>query len=529
MLPAERVLELFETGEISGETPVRVNDSGSPRPLRRYIRELVWSAQASPSEAADSLVQIGFDNAPHGMVFTDLAGQIIRVNQSFAELLGYAPADLVGVSTSQLLAPERLEQESQQANDLLAGRINRSESEKSFRHRDGSLVATLASVAIVRDAMGTPIGAVGHVLDIRELLELREQLARQVRALEDSETRFEELFRHAPQPMLMLSESGIILGSNHQANRLFGCSGPNLAHETLDALLPSWTAAFQSIMSKPITSSMTAEKTVRVTAQRLDGTELRASLGLSRVRLSGGPVLVVGLTDVTAEDAAKAALAVNLREKETLLREIHHRVKNNLQMVSSLLSLQAGSLADPAARELIRECGRRVQSISLIHQQLYGRRSLAEIDFAEFAQELARSQRAAMAPQLRLDLRTEVCQVPIQTALPMGLILNELVTNGIKYGLRKPDDSDRRLGEHEDLRIEVRPSGSDMELIVTDAGPGLPEGFDFRQGKTLGTRLVFSLARQARAQVQFDVDRGTRVIVRCPMARRQETGPPPPP
>ena len=68
-----------------------------------------------------------------------------------------------------------------------------------------------------------------------------------------------------------------------------------------------------------------------------------------------------------------------------------------------------------------------------------------------------------------------------------------------------------------------------MELIVTDAGPGLPEGFDFRQGKTLGTRLVFSLARQARAQVQFDVDRGTRVIVRCPMARRQEAGPPPPP
>jgi PAS domain S-box-containing protein len=516
-MSASLLLEQFQSGLLDSETLVRTHPEVAPRPLRRYIRELVWMTQAKPVNADDSLFRTAFDNAPIGMVYSDIMGRITRANLAFSGMLGYAPGDLSGMTVRQLLAPEPNDRETAEANALIAGRLTTSEREKSFIHRDGTHIRTLTAIAIVPDDQGAPSGAVAHILDLRELRELQQQLDLKVQALKASEERFEHLFRQAPQPLIMIDSKGLIVDSNQQAEHLFGWPADQLLGLSMSELAPDWASYDSMPLSSPFdtVTADVASETRRVRAWQQDGTPFTAAIRLARVNLRDAPVIVAGLTDVTAEDAAKAQLAINLDEKETLLKEIHHRVKNNLQMVSSLLHLQSSTLVDEDARMLVQECARRVQSMSLIHKQLYGRRSLSRIDFGAFAVELSESQRTAMAPELRLRIDTEPCTVPIQVALPMALILNELVTNGIKYGMRVAGGPVGRLDSAVDLHIRVREVTGKLQISVTDSGPGLPPDFDIQSASTLGTRLISSLARQVRAEVSFDVEGGTQAMVTC--------------
>ncbi len=196
-----------------------------------------------------------------------------------------------------------------------------------------------------------------------------------------------------------------------------------------------------------------------------------------------------------------------LREKEVLLKEIHHRVKNNLQVISSLVSLQADGSTDETVREVLRDVTYRVRSMALVHEKLYQSADLARIDFAEYARSLLgylwRAHGAAAAT-VRLTLDLEPVSLPVDTAVPCGLILNELAGNALKHAFRG-----RSEGE---VTVSLQ-SGEDgrIRLSVADNGVGLPAGFDWRQARSLGLRLVQMLSGQLGASVEVSGGEGTRV------------------
>ena len=204
----------------------------------------------------------------------------------------------------------------------------------------------------------------------------------------------------------------------------------------------------------------------------------------------------------------KAALEKSDQEKALLLKEIHHRVKNNLQVISSLLYLQSRSISDPAALSAVQEGQNRVQSIGLIHQKLYQTDHLGEVAANEYLPQLLSHLQSTFSTtpvDLQLSIEPENLALDIDTAVPFALIVNELVTNAFKYGLNTSNPS---------LSLTLRSqTDKSLQLVVRDNGPGLPDDFNPRKTKSLGMRLVRELCKQLRGEAIFSSDNGTVVTV----------------
>jgi PAS domain S-box-containing protein len=207
----------------------------------------------------------------------------------------------------------------------------------------------------------------------------------------------------------------------------------------------------------------------------------------------------------TAElSSANAALKVALQQKDMLLKEIHHRVKNNLQIVSSLLSLQAGYNPDPLVKEMLADSQQRIQSMALIHEILYQSRDLGRINMAIYLQtltsHLVRSYRTDDT-QITLTLSVDQVLLDVDTAIPCGLLLNELISNCLKHAFPDHRKGDVAVDLHAD------PSGL-VTLTIRDDGIGFPADLDFRNSNTLGLQLVTGLVEQLQGTITMTRDVG---------------------
>lgn len=215
------------------------------------------------------------------------------------------------------------------------------------------------------------------------------------------------------------------------------------------------------------------------------------------------------ITDISQRKLAEERLKESLQEKEVLLREIHHRVKNNLQMVSSLLNLQAGVVTNPQVLAALEESQKRVEAMALIHQKLYLSDNLAKINFGEYAHSLIQDLfQSYVHPQANLSLRLALADIelPIDAAMAGGLIINELFSNAIKYAF-----PDNRYGEISVTFADI-PSGGYV-LTIADNGVGVPQGVDFRTTRSLGLRLVDALVRKLRGSIKLSRLQGTSIQI----------------
>jgi len=195
--------------------------------------------------------------------------------------------------------------------------------------------------------------------------------------------------------------------------------------------------------------------------------------------------------DITERERAKERIVASLREKEVLLREIHHRVKNNMQVISSILGLQSAHTGNPELTEVFNEVQQRIKSMSIIHEMLYKTASLADIDMRAYINALCmflfQSYRIdSNRVSLRIDI--ENISLEIGTAVPLGLIANELISNALKYAFPG--------GAKGSIMISMRRENGEYAFSVCDDGVGLPDGFDAETASTLGLRLVGILVKQ---------------------------------
>jgi PAS domain S-box-containing protein len=237
---------------------------------------------------------------------------------------------------------------------------------------------------------------------------------------------------------------------------------------------------------------------------RKDGTIVHVEASAAKVLYRGQPASLAYLRDITERRQAEEQIKTSLKEKEVLIKEIHHRVKNNLQVVSSLLFLQSQTVKDEETRRILEESRNRVKSMAFIHKQLYQSKNLAHIDFAPYVRSLTRNLLTSYRPNgnaISLDVCVDDIFLALDSAIPCGLIINELVSNALKHAFLN--------GSAGHITVDLHQEGGKNVLVVSDDGVGLPGDLDVQTTETLGLQLVSALVQQLDGTLELERDSGT--------------------
>jgi PAS domain S-box-containing protein len=329
----------------------------------------------------------------------------------------------------------------------------------------------------------------------------------------EAESRFRLVVEGAPNAILMVDGSGTIVLANPQAERLFGYAPRELLGQSIDQLVPErYRGTHGDERSKfyhdPAARPM--GKGRDLFGLRKDGSEVPIEIGLNPVNGESQVFVLASIVDLTARKDVENRLRAALREKEILLQEVHHRVKNNLQLITSLLKLQARQIQDEALRAVFQTSVDRIYAISLVHEQLYQQGDVSKLDCDTYLRGLM----AAITRGLTDGSRRLICEVhtsgqalDISQAVPLGVIVHELVSNSLKHAF-PPGGTGK-------ITVTLRSDqDSNCDLLVADDGVGLPETFVVEQCQSMGLRLVNLLVRQMEGTLEVSKQPGAQFRVR---------------
>lgn len=229
------------------------------------------------------------------------------------------------------------------------------------------------------------------------------------------------------------------------------------------------------------------------------------------------PIRMVGtIQDITERKRVEEQILASLKEKEVLLQEVHHRVKNNMQLISSLLNLQSRQIKDKKALEALKSSQNRVRSMAFIHERVYQSKDFARVNFSDYAQSLSShlfSSHGIDPKIIKINLDIKDVFLDINTAIPCSLIINELVSNSLKHAFPE--------GKKGEIEIVARPlNENETEFVVSDNGVGIPKEVDFRETESLGLHLVTILAEdQLHGDIKLDRTKGTSFHIRFKVKR----------
>jgi PAS domain S-box-containing protein len=326
------------------------------------------------------------------------------------------------------------------------------------------------------------------------------------RLMRESDKRYRESFVQSSAVKLLLDPKTMtITDANLAAERYYGYPMARMLGMGIGEL----NSAPIGEIEANIKLAQRGEKDRFEYRHRLASGELRdVEVFASPIEIEGATFIHSIIHDVTEKKKAEKELERLVAEKETLMKELQHRVKNNLGVVTSLLSLEADKCGDEGAREAFAQAIARVGSIAAIYERLYDSKDLASIDVGPYAEDLAKSLYAAYnldSQRIRLKTSFDELRLDSKKCVPFGLILNELLSNALKYAYPG--------GGSGELRVVLSSSDGRAKLLVEDDGPGIPEEFRAEDTESMGMNLVRLLARQLGGSVSIGCDGGTRVSV----------------
>jgi PAS domain S-box-containing protein len=486
-----------------------------------FVFSATWAAKAV--DAGEELFRRTMEAAPTGMILVDERGKIVLVNAQLEKLFGYNRAELLGQSI-EMMVPQRFRSRhpGYRANffsDPNARLMGAGRSLYGLR-KDGTEI----SVEIGLSPLETPEGSfvLSSVLDVTER-KLAEMERQKFVSLADQSTEFIGMcdlefkpFYVNPNGLRLVGLETVDEALRTRVNDFFF---PEDQKFILEDFFPRVLREGRSeveirfrhfksgdalwVIYNVFQVNGTDGRPVGYATVSKDITERKRVEGEREELLKKFQTLTSELETRVSDRTAQ--LSNSLREREVLLQEIHHRVKNNLQVISSLMNMQLRRIKHQPSREALQECQTRVQAIALIHGMLYQSRDYSSIPFSEYARSLAANvfNAAGVTPDaISMELAIEDVRLGVDKAIPCGLILTELISNALKHAFPN--------GRHGVVRVELRRiEPGKLLLAVTDNGIGLPSDIDVKTSHSLGLHLVCSLAEQLGAEFEMAREKDT--------------------
>ena len=474
------------------------------------LADLAWGI-AERKRAEDALkvserkYRTIIEHAPFGISRSTRDGKLLSANPALAGILKYDSPEELLETVNRSSIQEALFDDSSLRGALM-GRIFEGDSwhvfENRYRCKDGSIVTCMVHSRRILDREGRESEFESFLENITDRVETE-------KALRESEEKFRVLAETAPVAIVVYQDDTFVY-VNPAAVRLFGYSEAELLG------MKFWTWVHPDYRTTIMNFGMARQRDESVPRQyehifvNKSGAEGWVMVAAGSITYRGKPAGIATFIDITENKRAEERMQAALAEKGVLLKEIHHRVKNNLQIVSSLLELQSDSIEGDASRRYIRESQDRIRSIALVHEQLYKSEDLSVIDFARYVDELVWSlYRSSVIDQTKIcaDVEVRDIELGIDEAIPCGLIINELVSNCLKHAF----PGDRRGSVS--IRGTLDEEGY-VCLTVADTGIGLPRHFDIATSESLGLQIVSQLTKQLRGTLEIRGDRGVKVCIR---------------
>src|SRR5579883_695329 len=475
------------------------------RELNATLERRVFERTAALA-ANEALLRQFIKHAPAGIAMFDTDLRYIQASDRWLADYDLVGRDIIGKSHYEIF-PEIPERWKAVHGRVLAGATERCD-EDPFHRADGSIM-WLQWECQPWYKVG---GEVGGLIMFGQVITERKRAEEALRA---SEERYRAVVEDQTEVVCRFRSDGNFLFVNNVFCRTFG----KTEHELIGT---KWVPVAHPD-DVPRVQAELARLAVNNPIVRIEN---RVYDGIGRLRWmefvnrgffdSRGELLEIQSVgrDITDRREAEELLRNTLAEKEVLLKEIHHRVKNNLQIVSSLLDLQSEHTTDPEVLEMFQESRGRVKSMALIHERLYRSQDMARVNFAEYVRQLAndlyRTYKMSDA-EIRLDLVVDIPALPIDLAIPCGLLLNELMSNCFKHAFRDASEGT--------VRVAVYRDGDKNVIRVSDDGAGFPPGIDYRNTTSFGLQLVNTLVAQLAGEIELTTGPGTTFTVRFPAAK----------
>lgn len=422
--------------------------------------------------------------------------KLLEINRAACDFVGKSREELLGQNVLELgfLHPDDKEKALENLRAIIQGERKINTDKLRFKGQSG-----LYSTFLVTS---TPVVRNGEIVAITNICRDVTVEERLLAELEASERKYRFLFNAGNDAIFVYRQTpdrrpGKFIEANELASKLTGYTKAELMELTpVDLVVPE---------EKKLVLELNWEireqkhRIFERTLLTMDGRRIPVEISSHFFALNGEPTILSIARDITERKRVEAELRAALKEKDVMLREIHHRVKNNMQVMSSLLRLQMAQIVDSQAREAFRKSQARIQSMAMIHERLYQSGSLARIDFADYVDKLVTHLYVVYeVDHERVQFKNETGQVglDINQAIPCGLIVSELVSNALKHAF-----PGRRKGE---LLVRVfRGDDGRTHLIVKDSGKPLPASIDIHKSKTLGFQIVSDLTRQLDGTLQY--------------------------
>jgi PAS domain S-box-containing protein len=437
-----------------------------------------------------------FHTTPDSITITTLRnGKYVDVNEGFTTMTGYRPEEAIGKTSGDLdIWADKADREklirAVQANGEVTGL------DASFRRRNGTQVYALLSAKIILIEQEECL-----LLIARDVTERR----RAEEALRESEERFRSVFEHAAVGICYASLEGRFLRVNDAFCKITGYAEAELTRMTFDDLTATAAGATSADQITSLLADGIPSFTLTRQFEHKTGRTIWVNMTISVIRKAlDQPTSFIGIIEnITERKKAEEEIEKSLHEKELLLKEIHHRVKNNLQIISSLLNLQSEAIRDSGDRSLFRDSQDRIRSMALIHERLYQTEDFSHVDFQQYLRSLLASLfRSYQRPSVTCTEHIEDIRLNIDAAIPCGLIVNELVTNALKYAF--PEGASGEVS----VSFYRREDGQ-LVLEVSDDGVGMPPPDSSKEKDHLGLELVNILVNQLGGQQALLRDHGT--------------------
>ncbi|EKQ51993.1 MAG: PAS domain S-box [Methanobacterium sp. Maddingley MBC34] len=438
------------------------------------------------------------DNAMVGIYKTNLAGDIIFGNESLAKIFEFETVE--DLKAKKIIELYKNPETRKKFIAKLKTETKLSQYELEMISRTGRTINMLISANLTDDIIS------GMLMDITHRKNTE-------KALQDNEEKYRSLFGSNPNYTILMDLNGVILDVNLAASEFTGLSPGELIGRNLPELgiFPSEDITFQREKFSHALSGETVKPfQYRLINKKGDYNWVESQLVPIKKDGKINSVLVIA-TDITQRKNAIDNLKTTVNEKKLLIKEIHHRVKNNMQIISSLLSLQSQHLKDDeeVALDVLKESQNRVKSMAMIHEKLYMSKDFTHIKFEEYVQRLVSDLFYSYQTTLKnVKFKVDVDDVDLnmETAVPCGLIISELTSNSLKHAFPQ--------GREGEVYVSLKEDQGEYEMVIIDNGIGIPPDFDFKHPESLGLQLVNNLTKQLDGEIKLDRSHGTKFTIK---------------